>query len=105
MKLKFGTYEFEGPYQSAREMYEKPGVYLVLCRDIKEVGKFYVLDVQESDKVRTHAATSPNMVCWTKGCHGVGVLAVAVSYMERSTKEDRAKVVKYMRSIYDVPCK
>jgi hypothetical protein len=86
-------------------MYDKPGVYLMLCRDIKNAGKFYVLDVQESEKVRTHAASSQNIVCWAKGCQGVGVLAVAVSYMEKSTEADRKKVTAYIRSIYDVPCK
>lgn len=105
MSLKFGTYEFEGPYQSARQMFEKAGVYIVLCKDIKIDARYYLLDVQESDKVRTHATTSNNTVCWTKGCHGIGTMAVAVCYMEKATKEERAKAVKYLRDLYDVPCK
>ena len=105
MSLKFGTYEFEGPYQSTRQMFENAGVYIVLCKDIKIDARYYLLDVQESDKVRTHATTSPNVVCWTKGCHGIGTIAVAVCYMEKETKEERAKAVKYLRDLYDVPCK
>ena len=63
MSLKFGTYDFEGPYPSTMQMYEKPGVYIVLCKDYKIDARYYLLDVQESDKVRTHATTSPNTVC------------------------------------------
>jgi hypothetical protein len=105
MSIKFGTYDFEGPYQSARQMFEKPGVYIVLCRDIKVDARFYLLDIQESEKVLTHATTSKNMVCWTKGCHGIGTIAVAVCYMEKSTKQERDKAVNYLRALYDVPCK
>ena len=50
------------------------------------------------------AMNHPRQVDWVKNCHGVGSLAVAVMYNEIMDKEERQKVCKYMRGLYDVPC-
>ncbi|MCE5300654.1 MAG: hypothetical protein LLG37_07270 [Spirochaetia bacterium] len=105
MFFKFADYTFEGPYASARFLFNKPGVYVVLCKDIKEDGKYYLLDVAESGQLQQHAMNSENKVGWMKNCHGVGTLAIAVNYMERSQQIEREKIVKHIRSLYDVPCK
>lgn len=103
-KLKFGTYEFEGPYPNTRLIYEKPAVFLILSSDIREPSKFYLIDVDESEKPKTLIETHPRKVEWVKNCHGTGYLNIAIMYAGAMTKDERQKVVKYMRGIYTVPC-
>lgn len=77
---------------------------MILCRDIREQGKFYVIDVDEADGVRSAAQSHKRQVDWVKNCRGTGTIAVAVMYMENSTKEQRLKITAAIRSLYDVPC-
>jgi hypothetical protein len=101
MLIKFGKYSFEGPYDGARFMVDKPGVFVVLCKDFRDEGKFYILDVDESDTVRTSAMNHPNQVEWVKKSREIGKLAVAVTYTELMKKEDRVKIVNYIRELYN----
>lgn len=101
MQIKLGKYNFEGPYDAARFMVEKPGVFVVLCKDLRNEGKFYILDVDQSDTIRTCAMNHPRQVEWVKKCHGLGKLAVAVYYTELMKKEDRDKIVSYIRDLYN----
>ena len=103
-KVTLGRHGFEGPYDSARMMFEKPGVFVILCRDIREQGKFYVIDVDEAEGVRSAAQSHKRQVDWVKNCRGTGTIAVAVMYTEGLPKEKRASIVTEIRSLYDVPC-
>ena len=102
--LQFGKFMFQGPFDGARFLYQKPGVVLILCKDVREDARYYVIDVDESEDVRTLAMNHPRQVDWVKNCHGVGTLAVAVMYNEIMAKEERQKACKYIRELYDVPC-
>ncbi len=102
--LKFGKYSFSGPYESAKFLVDKPGIFLILCKDIREDGKYYIIDIDESDKVRTHAMNHKRQVEWVKNAHGIGKLAVAVQYTSLMTGEQRKKIVKEIRSLFDIPC-
>lgn len=104
VKVTLGRYSFEGPYDSARMLYEKAGVFVILCRDIREQGKFYVIDVDEAEGARSAAQSHKRQVEWVKNCRGTGTIAVAVMYMEGLPKEKRAAAVAEIRSLYDVPC-
>ncbi len=104
VKITLAGHGFEGPYDSARLMYEKAGVFVILCKDIREQGKFYVIDVDEAAGVRSAAQSHKRQVDWVKNCRGTGTIAVAVIYMENSTKEQRVKITSDIRSLYDVPC-
>jgi len=102
--IKFGKYAFQGPYDGARFLFQKKGVFVILCRDIREQGKFYIVDIDESDDVRTAAMNHPRQVEWVKNCHGVGTLALGVMYTELMEKEERKKVVNYIRGLFETPC-
>jgi len=105
MQIKLGQYNFEGPYDGARFMLEKPGVFAVLCKDIRNEGKFYILDVDESDTIRTCAMNHPRQVEWVKKSYGLGKLAVAVYYTELMKSDERQKIVKYIRDLFNTPFK
>ena len=85
--LKFGKYDFQGPYDGARFLFQKPGVVLILCKDIREEARYYVIDIDESEDVRDTAMNHPRQVEWVKNCHGIGKLAIAVLYGEIMSKE------------------
>ena len=102
--LQFGKYLFQGPFDGAKFLYQKPGVILILCKDIREDARYYVIDIDESEDARTTAMDHPRQVEWVKNCHGIGRLAIAVLYSEIMSKEEREKACRYIRSLYDVPC-
>lgn len=102
--LKFGKYSFSGPYDGVKYLVDKPGIFLILCKDIRETGRYYIIDVDESDKVRTCAMNHQRQVEWVKNSHGIGTLAVAVQYTFLMDKKEREKIVKDIRSLFDVPC-
>ncbi|HDQ25585.1 MAG TPA: hypothetical protein ENN43_02430 [bacterium] len=104
MAINLGKYAFGGPYDGAKYLVEKQGVFVVLCKDIRNEAKFYILDVDESDNVRKAAMDHPRQVEWVKKAHGTGKLAVGVLYTELMKKEDRLKVVSYVRGLFDTPC-
>ncbi len=101
----FGKYTFEGPYPAARYLFDKPAVVAILCHDIRETSKFYLIDVDESDKARTRIQDHPNMVKWAKACHGIGKLALAVMYAEKMTQSERKKIVEELKVLYNTPVK
>ena len=103
-KIKFGKYEFEGPYPNISHIYDRPAVYLILTSDVREESKFYVVDVDESETPRSQIQNHPRKTDWVKNAHGTGYLNIAIMYAMAMTKEERQKAVKYIRGIYTVPC-
>jgi hypothetical protein len=103
MGLKLGRFDFDGPYDSARFLFDKPAVFVILCKDIRDPGRFYVVDYDESDHARTLAMSHPRQVEWMKACRGTGTIAVAVMYAEKMTKEERQKVVNELQVQYNSP--
>ncbi|MFP4467194.1 MAG: hypothetical protein ACLFP1_09090 [Candidatus Goldiibacteriota bacterium] len=102
--INLGKYSFLGPLDGARFLYMKKGIFAVLCRDIRETGKFYVVDVDESDDVRSAAINHERQVDWVKACRETGKLAIAVYYTGEMERDERIKIKKYIRGLYDVPC-
>lgn len=103
MAIKLGKYSFEGPYDAARFLQDKKGVVVVLCKDFRDEAKFYILDVDESDTVRTCMMNHKNQVDWVKKSRDTGKLAIAVMYAEMMTKDERVKVVNYVRDLFNAP--
>jgi len=102
--IKFGKYSFQGPYDGARYLFQKPGIFVILCKDIREDNRFYPVDIDESEDVRTASMNHERQVQWVKTCHSVGKLAIGVMYAEMMKAEERRKIVKYIRGLYDMPC-
>lgn len=101
MAIKLGKYGFEGPFDAARFLVDTKGVFVVLCKDFRDAAKFYILDVDESDKVRTCAMNHKNQVDWVKKSRDIGKLAIAVMYAELMSAEERQKVVNYIRDLFN----
>jgi hypothetical protein len=101
MLIKLGQYSFEGPYDGAKFLQEQPGVFVVLCKELRNESKFYILDVDESETVRTSAMNHPRQVEWVKKSRDIGKLAVAVNYTHLMKKEDRQKMVSYIRELFN----
>jgi hypothetical protein len=102
--IKFGKYSFLGPFDGVKYLSDKPGIFVILCKDIREEGKYYIIDVDEADNVKTFAMNHERQVDWVKNSHGIGKLAVAVQYTGLMNKEDRQKIIKNLRELYDIPC-
>ncbi|MEI7641316.1 MAG: hypothetical protein WCJ46_07425 [bacterium] len=101
MAIKLGKYDFEGPYQSTRQIFDKPGVFAVLATEPGAQAKFYLIDVGEAEKSRTIMESPDNLVKWTKAAHGLGKLAVAIHYSSDRTQAERAKIVEEVRKAFE----
>ncbi len=101
MTIKFGNYSFEGPFPSTKMVYDKPAVYAMLCKDIREDNKYYLIDIGESEKPRTEIETSDKKITWAKQCHGTGILNVAIYYAEKMKNYERQKVVSEIKRIFE----
>jgi len=103
-EITLGKYGFLGPFDGARFLYMKKGIFAVLCRDIREDGKFYLIDIDDADDVRSAAMNHKRQVDWVKACHGTGKLAIAVYYTGEMPAQEREKISNYIRGLYDMPC-
>jgi len=101
MAIKLGKYSFEGPFDGAKFLRDTKGIFVVLCKDFRDESKFYILDVDESDMIRTCAMNHKNQVDWVKKSRDTGKLAIAVMYAEMMTKEERQKAVAYVRDLFN----
>jgi len=101
MAIKFGNYSFEGPFPSTKMLYDKPAVYAIMCKDIREESRFYLIDIGESDKPKTEIELSDKKITWVKKCQGTGTLCTAIYYAEKMTKQERLKVVNEIRKIFE----
>ena len=67
MSMKVGKYEFEGPYSSKDDLNDESGVYAIHCR---RDDKYYLIDIGESDKVKSRIKNHEREDCWKRNCTG-----------------------------------
>jgi hypothetical protein len=80
MTIEITGYLFDGPYTLIQDPKDDAGVYAVLC--IHGKGNSFLVDVGESDQVRSGIENSEKKACWIENCKGV--LAVAILYTPES---------------------
>ncbi|WP_143842022.1 hypothetical protein [Nostoc sp. 106C] len=97
MTIQIGNYLFEGPYWDINVLNEQSGVYTIV--DCHSNGSSYVLDVGESDSVRTRVQYHNRKACWTRNCRGT--LAVAVYY---TSELRRMRIEQELRAQYAPVC-
>lgn len=89
---------FDGPFSSADALRDAPGVYAIL--DTRSTGT-HVIDVGESEAVRTRVANHDRSDCWSR--HRQGRLGVAVRYTSGPAAGRRA-LEQRVREEYGPPC-
>ena len=93
-------YEFDGPYANPDALKDTAGVYVVL--DKRSDGKWYPLDVGESEQVRTRLQNHDRASCWQR--NRKGPLGFAACYTPGWTADQRRALEKKIRDTYDPPC-
>jgi len=101
MKFPVGKYRFDGPISSPDQMEDKPGLFVVYC--LKHRG-YYIIDVDESDKVKSSAQNHERLECWKENSKE-GIITFAVYYTPNVDKEGRKKMEEEIRhgDVF-VPC-
>jgi len=94
MSIAIGNYSFEGPFNNASYLKDKPGVYAILCSNN---GKYHPVDLGESETVKSRVENHDRQSCWQQNCNGT--LTVAVLYTP-----DRQLIEQIIRKLYNFPC-
>jgi hypothetical protein len=97
MAIQIGKYNFEGPYSDASSLRDQSGVYAILGSDGSS--PWNVVDVGESDQVRTRVMNHDRSDCWKRQRHAR--LAYAAYYCNES---DRMRIEQELRAQFKPPC-
>ena len=96
MRMKVSGYTFEGPFDSANDLKNESGVYVILTED---GGSWKLLDCGEASSVRQGVENHLRKDCWKK--HAVGRIAYVAKYCE---EKGRRMIVKEIREEHSLPC-
>jgi len=99
MSVLIGNYTFCGVYRSTDEMDNYSGVYAILN---EKGGKTYIIDVDESDKVKTSIENHDRKPCWDENRKGAP--AFAVYWTSNRDPQERKAIEQEIRGQYGVPC-
>ncbi|MEH1903455.1 MAG: hypothetical protein V7L04_19090 [Nostoc sp.] len=97
MSIQIGSYFFDGPYQDSNALRDQSGVYAIL--DWRSNGSSYILDVGESNNVRTRVQYHDRKSCWANNCRGT--VAFAAYY---TSELQRMRVEQQLREQYAPAC-
>lgn len=100
MSIKIGGFDFEGPYTDASKLRYEQGVYCIL--DHRSDGKYFVVDVGESEDVRTRVENHDRGDCWKRNQQGT--LTVAVLYTPGMSGDRRRAIESALRDQYSPAC-
>ena len=98
--ITIGRYRFEGPIYNKGSLKSAPGVYSVL--DDRGGQKFTVLDVGESEQIRTRIENHEREDCWLR--NRLGRICYAALYMPGSTKRQRMEIEEELRRRLEPAC-
>jgi hypothetical protein len=100
MSITIGKYNFDGPYTTTDNLYDRSGIYAIL--DKRNDGKYYPIDVGESATVKTRVENHDRQESWKSNQQGT--LTVAVYYTPNLQQSGRMVVEQEIRGKYDIPC-
>ena len=96
-KIKLGNYRFDGPLGSIEQKEDQAGLFAIYC--LKKDRGYYILDVDESDKIKSAILNHPRIEEWKQKTEEEnGVITFAVYYTPRLDQEGRKKVENDIRS-------
>ena len=94
------NYAFDGPHRSLRNLENKAGVFVIMS---EFVGKFYLLDVDVSDDIKSAIENHARRKCWER--YRKGKIRYAVLYKKEFSAERDSEIERKIRSKYKtVPC-
>jgi hypothetical protein len=101
MSFKVGGYSFTGRYamNEINQIKDLPGLYAVMCRRGK---RHYLVDVSESDKLRSDLEKNGKKKLWDQQCSGA--LVVSVYYTDGLERSDRVEMERKIRRRHNPPC-
>lgn len=95
--MMIGRYNVEGPF-GENNLRDLSGVYAILGKN-SENEKWTVVDVGESNEVKTRISNHDRRSCWEG--QGFSILSVAVLYTDETTRE---QIEREWRDQYNPPC-
>ncbi len=103
MTFTVGSRVFQGPFQGAGETADEAGVYVVVCNEPN--GGLFLVDVGESDQVRTRLAGHDRKDCWARVCAArYQAPQFGVLYTRRISQNYRRSIEREIRQEYQPPC-
>ena len=99
MGITLGGYDFDGPYTSTENLEDRAGVFAAVCLQKR---RYFVLDVGQSEAVKSCVEDHERQACWRQHCSGK--LGVAVHYAPGLHQADRTKIEQQLRRQYKPPC-
>lgn len=100
MSIKIGGCDFDGPFTYTSNLRYEQGVYSIL--DQRSDGKYIVLDVGESEDVRSRIENHDRSDCWNR--NRLGMLTVAVFYTPGMSGDRRRAIESALREQYSPAC-
>jgi hypothetical protein len=99
LSIKVGQYDFDGPFTQTESLWDRAGIYVILCQSS---GPWNVVDVGESDTVKSRVEGHDRKGCWKRSCSGT--LGYAALYTPNWTDAQRRQVEQAIRQQYNPPC-
>ena len=103
MRVTIGKRTFDELFPDVNRIEDEPGLYVVVCQDTD--GGYFVVDVGESEHLRTHLQNHEHADCWARVCtarHQVPQFAVL--YTRRISQNYRRAIERELRDQYKPPC-
>jgi len=102
MSFKVAGYSFMGSYpiDEISDVKDWPGLYAVLCR---RNNKHYIMDVGETDNLRSKLEENDRREMWEENCSGD--LVVGVKYTMEVHQAERARIEHKIRRRHNPPCR
>ena len=99
MEFKRWGYDFDGAYPNCNSLSNKPGIYVIWC---KENESWKVLDVGESEDVRKRVCNHDRYKCWQEHCNST--IYYSATYTPELDEDERKNIEKTIREVTDPPC-
>ncbi len=100
MIIPIGDYNFDGPYPTLSKIENRSGLYAIIS---EYYDKHYLLDIGQSDDVKSAIKDHERRRCWEK--YRKGRIRYAVYYTPEAGPDERSSIENRIRKIYEtIPC-
>lgn len=98
MSFQRWGYDFEGAFINPEQLRAQAGVYVIWC----EAETWKVLDVGESEDVKSRVANHERATCWRERC--TGTLRYSATYTPGMSADGRRRIEASIRQSENPPC-
>jgi hypothetical protein len=102
MGFKVADYSFMGAYpiDEMDDIKDWSGLYAILCR---RGNRHYLIDVGESDGLKSELHESDRRELWEQNCSGT--LVITVKYTMEMHQAERVRIERKIRKRHNPPCR